>query len=326
MQNNPLVSISCLTFNHAKFIKKCLDGFLMQKCDFNYEVVIYDDASTDGTSEIIKEYAERYPEIFFPIIQDENQYSKGVRGISMRYTFPVCRGKYIAMCDGDDYWIDSCKLQKQVDFLEENPSFILTFTDRKVIDINNKYIETKDVVDTSRKTEFTNEDMPLFCPTLTRLFRNITIPIPVRDVPGGDTYLMMYLTKFGKVKYLDFISSVYRETDQGVYSGLKEIERKKFSILTLSRCLYLCDKNLVTKILDVLFFDLLKLKLESVEGYSSVIEEFKYDVNEVIKKQSTMYIRIKIRIVLSLLDNSFIYKRYFLYEKLRYNVLKWKTV
>ncbi len=121
--NNPLVSISCITYNHAPFIRQCLDGFLMQQCDFEYEILIHDDASTDGTSDIIREYQKKYPEIIKPIIQTENQWSQGVRGINIKFNFSRAKGKYIALCEGDDYWTDPLKLQKQVEFLEENEEY-----------------------------------------------------------------------------------------------------------------------------------------------------------------------------------------------------------
>ena len=113
-----IVSIICNTYNHEKYIRKCLEGFIMQKTEFKYEVLIHDDASTDRTPIIIREYEEKYPEIIKPIYQIENQYSKGV---SITRTFQISRasGKYIAFCEGDDYWIDSHKLQKQVDILEK---------------------------------------------------------------------------------------------------------------------------------------------------------------------------------------------------------------
>ena len=127
---NPLVSISCITYNHAPYIRQCLDGFLSQKTNFDFEIVIHDDASTDGTSEIILEYAKKHPLIFNPIIQKENQYSKGKRGMFMNFTFPSCRGRYIAMCEGDDFWTDPLKLQKQFDFMEENEDVGLVCTQR----------------------------------------------------------------------------------------------------------------------------------------------------------------------------------------------------
>ena len=114
----PLVSICCLTYNHVPFIRKCLDGFLMQQTDFPIEILIHDDCSTDGTTEIIRQYEAKYPELIFPLYEEENQYSRGGAGKMDLYNYRRARGKYIAYCEGDDYWTDPLKLQKQVDFLE----------------------------------------------------------------------------------------------------------------------------------------------------------------------------------------------------------------
>lgn len=118
--NDIMVSIVCNAFNHEKYIKKALDGFIMQKTDFKYEVLIHDDASKDKTADIIREYEKKYPEIIKPVYQTENQYSQGVK-ISRVYQYPRIQGKYVAVCEGDDFWIDEYKLQKQVDALERHP-------------------------------------------------------------------------------------------------------------------------------------------------------------------------------------------------------------
>ena len=115
----PIVSICCITYNHENYIRDAIEGFLMQKTTFPIEIIIHDDASTDKTAEIVKSYAEKHPDLILPILQAENQYSKGIP-IST-YAYPKARGKYIAFCEGDDYWTDPYKLQKQVDFLESNP-------------------------------------------------------------------------------------------------------------------------------------------------------------------------------------------------------------
>jgi len=114
-----LVSINCLAYNHEKTIKQTLEGFLMQKTSFQFEAIIHDDASTDNTKAIIQEYAEKYPNIIKPIFEKENQYSKH-DGSLQKIMHNACRGKYIAYCEGDDYWIDPYKLQKQIDYLENH--------------------------------------------------------------------------------------------------------------------------------------------------------------------------------------------------------------
>ncbi|MDD2495369.1 MAG: glycosyltransferase, partial [Tissierellia bacterium] len=149
----PLVSICCLTYNHELYIRDTIEGFLIQKTTFPIEVLIHDDASTDKTAEIIKEYELKYPNLIKPIYQLENQYSKGV-SVSATYNFPRAKGKYIALCEGDDYWIDSLKLQKQVDFLEENQDYGLSHgncnlyyqkSGKIVINANNQFLNLEPI-------------------------------------------------------------------------------------------------------------------------------------------------------------------------------------
>src|SRR6056297_2037532 len=113
----PLVSICCITYNHEKYIADALDSFLMQKTNFPFEIIIHDDASTDATPKIIDRYAKQYPKIIKPIYQSENQFSKGRKPLR-DFVLPLIRGKYMATCEGDDFWIDDKKLEKQISFLE----------------------------------------------------------------------------------------------------------------------------------------------------------------------------------------------------------------
>lgn len=124
--NKPLVSIHCIVFNHAPYLRKCLEGFVMQQTTFKFEAIVHDDASTDESAAIVMEYAEKYPDIIKPIIETENQYSKKDGSLG-RIMDAACTGKYIAFCEGDDYWTDSYKLQKQVDFLESHPDYSMCF-------------------------------------------------------------------------------------------------------------------------------------------------------------------------------------------------------
>lgn len=131
-----LVSISCITFNHENYIADALDSFINQKTDFLFEVLVHDDASEDDTPQIIQRYQEKYPNIIKPILQKENQYSKGIRRIDHRYILPRAKGKYIAICEGDDYWTNPYKLQKQVDYMENNPKCGICFHSASKVDIN----------------------------------------------------------------------------------------------------------------------------------------------------------------------------------------------
>jgi len=120
MSKNIVVSVICNAFNHEPYIRAALEGFVMQKTNFAFEVLIHDDASTDKTAEIIREYEVKYPELIKPIYQTENQYSKD-RGLVSKIQYGRMKGQYIAFCEGDDYWTDPLKLQKQVDALEAHP-------------------------------------------------------------------------------------------------------------------------------------------------------------------------------------------------------------
>ncbi len=115
-----MVSIVCNTYNHEKYIASALESFVAQRTDFPFEVLVHDDASTDGTADVIRQYAEKYPQLIKPVYQTENQYSQGV-DYNGRYQLSRAKGKYIALCEGDDYWIDPEKLSKQVAALESHP-------------------------------------------------------------------------------------------------------------------------------------------------------------------------------------------------------------
>ena len=117
-----MVSILCTAYNHEEYIAQTLDSFLMQETDFAFEILVSDDASTDETANIIRAYAEKYPDVIRTFIMEENIFSQG-RNFYTEFLFPNARGKYLSLCEGDDYWTDKSKLQRQVDFLEANPEY-----------------------------------------------------------------------------------------------------------------------------------------------------------------------------------------------------------
>lgn len=128
-----MVSILVLCFNHAKFIRQCLDNILNQRVSFKVEIIVHDDASTDGSADILREYDRKHPGIFRLILQKENQYQKGIKPW-FQHMMPNARGKYMAICDGDDYWTSPDKLQRQVGFLESHPEYMLTASAYKTVD------------------------------------------------------------------------------------------------------------------------------------------------------------------------------------------------
>ncbi|WP_303340819.1 glycosyltransferase, partial [uncultured Muribaculum sp.] len=210
----PLVSISCITYNHASYIKECIDGFLMQKTNFNFEVLIHDDHSTDGTEEIIKEYAKQYPDIIKPLFEKENQYSLGKPIGSAVWNLPRARGEYIAICEGDDYWTDPYKLQKQVDFLESHPDYGMCYTKvKRFVPKNNKFIdEWGGPNETMDKLLIENT-----IPTLTAVFHKAIYYNYLTEIhPSkrgwlmGDYPIWLYFAQNSKIKFINETTGVYR--------------------------------------------------------------------------------------------------------------------
>lgn len=131
------VSVLCITYNHKNFIQKCLDNFVCQKTNFKFEILVHDDCSSDGTAEIVKEYANKYPDLIIAMLEKENQYSKGVQIVD-DLMLPKAKGKYIALCEGDDYWCNENKLQLQYDFMEQHPDVIACFGNTVCHDLDGK--------------------------------------------------------------------------------------------------------------------------------------------------------------------------------------------
>lgn len=210
-----LVSISCITYNHEDYIEDALNGFLMQKTDFKYEILIHDDASTDKTASIIREYSKKYPDIIKPIYQTENQYSKGI-SISATYNYPRAQGKYIAICEGDDYWTDEYKLQKQVDYMEKHSECSMCFHAANIVDVNKKSTG-KFVRPSNEDKSYTADDIILggggIFPTASVVFpKKLILDLPefYYKSPVGDYPLAMILSSKGYVYYIDDVMSAYR--------------------------------------------------------------------------------------------------------------------
>ncbi|GEM_PF-523777 len=220
----PLVSISCITYNHEKYIRKAIKGFLLQKTTFRVEILLHDDASTDATADIIREYESKYPDLVYPMYQTENQYRQGNK-IGVNFQYPRVRGKYIAKCEGDDYWNDPFKLQKQIDFLENNPGYSACFTNAQLIDEMNGSKETcitkipgGDVV-----TDDIIRTGGSIYPSAALVYRRDCININLlKNIPeiAGDTLLIINLALNGKIYFFDECSCVYRRWGGGVYSSI----------------------------------------------------------------------------------------------------------
>lgn len=213
-----ILTIACPTFNHEEYIKQCLDSLLMQKTTFSFKILIHDDASTDSTPNIIKDYHKRYPDIIIPIFQKINQHSLGIKNASI--ILPMIKTKYIAICEGDDYWTDPFKLQKQVDFLECNSEFNLCCT--KALNLENDLLSN---INPNRlnQTEYSLIDLyeyRLIATTCTVVYRNQIMPKWFRyDHNCIDIALFTALSLNSKIKMIDDVTAVYRIHNNGVWQG-----------------------------------------------------------------------------------------------------------
>ena len=207
-----MVTIRCLAYNHEPYIRQCLEGFVMQKTNFRFEAIVHDDASTDGTAAIIREYAKKYPDIIKPIFETENQYSKkdgSLRRIMDAHT----HGKYVAICEGDDYWIDPLKLQKQVDFLETHPDYGMVYGKARVFNqCRNKY-KLRMI---GRSTCYENLLLKgNTIPTLTVMHRAHLVEEYVKVIlpkwKMGDLPLWLFISHKSKIHFIDNCFGVYRK-------------------------------------------------------------------------------------------------------------------
>ncbi len=227
---NPEVSILCITYNQSKYIRKCLDGMLMQQTSFPFEILIHDDMSTDGTAEILKEYEQKYPDVVRVMPETENQYSKGNRCLFMLLC-PMIRGRYVAMCEGDDYWTDVQKLQKQYDAMEAHPECTMCL--HRVQGVNEDETPNgkafpqngfqKGVV---APEPFLRAVCESYSFQTTAYFyraadlKGLTDPVPEfrKTTPAGDEAYLLYFGQLGPVYFVDETMSCYRMNSVGSWS------------------------------------------------------------------------------------------------------------
>ncbi len=238
--NKPKVSILIQTYNQEKYIVKCLDSILIQETDFDFEIIIGDDASTDSTRKICLEYAEKYPEKIRLILHHRDNQIK-ILGIptsnfNALFNFYSSKGKYVAFCEGDDYWTDPRKLQKQIKALENNKTNSFNYHSYLTIDSKNNYINS-DEKENQPKIDISSENLikgihhPLL---LTVCFRKNfnELPEEIAEVLNVDTFLYVYLGQFGNAKYLpNILPSNYRKHIEGTWSPQNKIKKFRFKTL-----------------------------------------------------------------------------------------------
>lgn len=201
----------------------------MQQTNFPFEVLIYDDASTDGTADIVREFEQKYPDIIKPIYQTENQYSQG-KSISKRFVYPLIKGEYVAYCEGDDYWLDPLKLQKQVDFLDAHPDCSISFHPVKVIWDDHsrpeKLYPDKKILNKIGGFDFNSLLKINFIQTNSVVYRwcltKDNYDLLKDDILPGDWFLHLLHAQVGKIGFMPDVMSVYRKHAQSVWFGAGE--------------------------------------------------------------------------------------------------------
>lgn len=215
VKKKPKVSICCLSYNHAKFIRDALDGFVMQETEFPYEILIHDDASTDGTQDILREYQGKYPEKIKLYLEKENQFSKG-KNIS-EILYPYAEGEYIALCEGDDFWTDRSKLQRQVEYLDFHPFHSACFHKAGIISEEGfdhrlyEHLQEKDYGSNQLVLQWT-------IPTASFMFRRrycTKIPKDARFM-YDDIVNFLTMAENGKIHCMDRVMSMYRRHAESI--------------------------------------------------------------------------------------------------------------
>lgn len=224
------VTIRCITYNQKDYIRQCLDGFVMQRTNFRFEAIVHDDASTDGTAEIVREYAEKYPDIIKPIFETENQYSKHDGSLG-RIMNANTRGKYVAICEGDDYWTDPLKLQKQADFLDANPQCSLTYHACK--NVFSTPCKVNCLTGENVKDFYSDVDFVIHYPfqTATVMYRKDILDSDLYKKAQaigcvfGDVLLYFSASRFGTIEGVNEKMSVYRRHEGGISQHMYDADK-----------------------------------------------------------------------------------------------------
>jgi glycosyltransferase involved in cell wall biosynthesis len=224
----PVVTIPCITYNHEPFIRDAIEGFLLQETSFPVQILVHDDASTDGTAEIIKEYAAKHPQLFRIVLQTENQWSKGIR--PSKYLQPMIRGQFVALCEGDDYWTDPLKLQKQVSLLELNPEASGSFHAASVISEVGEELEVRPAIPVPSRLTFNDvvvRNHLLTCSLVYRCSVASTSSPWSAGLRMADWPLQVNLARYGDLLGIDENMGCYRRHRGGVWTKMSQSDELK---------------------------------------------------------------------------------------------------
>ena len=285
---NPTVTVWCLTYNQKEFIKDALDGFVMQKTSFPFEVIVHDDASTDGTTNIVNEYAKKYPEIIKPMIETENQWQNGgLKHIISIMNEKHRRGQYIAFCEGDDYWTDPLKLQRQVDFLENHSDYSMCFHSAKkkyetnaVAWIDCENIQDKDYDATDIFINWTVPTASVLCrKDAMDFYANLKHPERIQNY---DIFIILSCAMVGKLWGMHEQMSVYRIQGEGLTYNKKALIRCTMNnpghFMTLKENFPIVDEKPVDETISKVFFERALIQKSVLDMSKDMFMSLHYDV------------------------------------------------
>lgn len=309
------VSVLCMTYNHEKYIRSALEGFVSQKTDFDYEVIVHDDASTDGTADIIREYAEKYPHIIKPIYQTENQYSKR-NASQVQAVWQKIRGRYIALCEGDDYWIDENKLQMQVDFLDRNPEYSACVHNSYRLDMmtNQKTVMFDEVDRDIETVPVIRYGITAHYQTASLMYRKEYMADPPPFLKYGMDYAMaIFLTLKGPIRFLGKIMSVYRYGSVGSFTtrNRKDMHKQVLHFEYLNKMLRELNENTNYAFQEVIEEKILENNYHALYFGEKYSEMRAPEYRELYRKES-MTKRVKMQL------KQYFAPIYHLYRKLKY--------
>lgn len=263
--DNIKISVLCLVYNHEKFIRECLDSLVNQKTDFEYEILIHDDASTDSSQSIIREFEKKYPKLIKPVYQKENQYSKKIP-ITETFLVPKIRGKYVAICEGDDFWVCEQKLQKQYDFMVKNPQCTMYINAAEKVDMDSLHIGVMCPFEKSgyyglseyinKKANIPTASIMTTAEHLSKLYKKEYRK--ASDV--GDIPMHLYMFSNGDVYYDDSIMSAYRINNPDSWVGRQTAKSYSAHLKRIKHVYDLFDDDTKRKYTQLVKEKILKLE------------------------------------------------------------------
>ncbi|AYN00502.1 GNAT family N-acetyltransferase [Chryseobacterium sp. 3008163] len=283
----PTLSVFVMVYNHEKFLNQCLDGILMQKCNFSFDIVVGEDCSSDNSREILINYQKNHPGKFKLLLHKTNIGANK----NQEQVLDNCTGRYIAICEGDDYWTDPLKLQKQVDFLENNPEYVLCFHDIKILksdgEIADDFITT---LPDQYEERLTLAKKLNYIHTPSVVFRNILKDelntIEFYKSPIGDFFIYMVLTKYGKMGHIPETMAVYRY-GVGMFSSLSALKSIKANLLLFTN-LYSFEKDAEIK---EIFFEHIQSCIAQIDNEFGKLQFENSKFNEILSSKRYRFLK-----------------------------------